>query len=267
MSKNKQLGRIHDSRVLLQNPYAYVAGDDGELAAAPLVSIQKVRGFDDPQNRYTFDQIEQIARNLQNELWKRREALLGTEDISPINLIDAGIAFDAIGFEYQQVPSVGTVARRDVVGYIDANRMLAVVAQNYPSTVQRFTAAHELGHAVLHRAIGLLRERNQTGSVSTYRPPQEIEADQFASCFLMPKSIMMQEFRKRFLTDKFELNDYNLFCLTGSASKIGALDRRELSLKLANIDRFDSRRFSSLAEYFGLSTTAVAIRLEQLGVV
>jgi predicted secreted protein len=52
--------------------------------------------------------------------------------------------------------------------------------------MQRFTAAHELGHFVLEHQGSLDREVRWPGQTDR-REPQEIEADAFAAEFLMPK--------------------------------------------------------------------------------
>lgn len=56
--------------------------------------------------------------------------------------------------------------------------------------MQRFTAAHELGHFVLEHEGSLDREVRMPGDVFE-RPIPEIEADAFAAEFLMPKWLMV----------------------------------------------------------------------------
>lgn len=261
--------RIQKSRLLLQNPYAYVAGDDGEYEAVfpPVISIQKARGTEYPKAQYTQDEIEKIARNLQTEMWVNRETIWGTKDVAPLAVTDCSTAFSAIGFDYESLSSLGSNATSDVAGYINADKKYAATAQHFPLTEQKFTAAHELGHALLHQANGMHRERPASSSHKVRRPRQELEADRFASAFLMPRILLKREFNHRFQTEKFIVIDENVIGLLGNNNRASLKTRRQLSLALATADRFHTSKFLSLTELFGLSKTAVAIRLEQVDIV
>jgi Zn-dependent peptidase ImmA (M78 family)/predicted secreted protein len=76
----------------------------------------------------------------------------------------------------------GAYRRRDTPGI--------VVHAGHPARLQRFTAAHELGHHLLGHEISLDSreevERAHFGSL----PPQEIEAQAFAATFLMPVQLI-----------------------------------------------------------------------------
>ncbi len=266
MSKQNKLEQISKSRLLLGNPYAYVAGDNGELEAAPMISIQEIRGSTKPSPKYTAKQIEVIARSFQTKLWQKRKSLFGSEDVNPIAVTDVGTAFEAIGFELESKTTLGENYANDVIGYIDTTRKIAAISQKHPNTVQRFTAAHELGHALLHNANGLHRERPHSTGTTYVRPSSELEADQFASSFLMPRKILIDQFRGRFKTEKLSLSDENIYGLFGAIRKSKVPTGRDLSLHLATATRFHQNKFISLADTFGLSKSAVAIRLEQLGI-
>jgi Zn-dependent peptidase ImmA (M78 family)/predicted secreted protein len=62
--------------------------------------------------------------------------------------------------------------------------------------MQRFTAAHELGHFVLEHEGSLDREVRMPGNTMN-RPLVEIEADAFAAEFLMPKWLMKATAERR----------------------------------------------------------------------
>lgn len=69
----------------------------------------------------------------------------------------------------------------------DENGVLITTQRSLP--IQRFTAAHELGHLYLHHEPSLDDEgilRRSPFSVSVMADPQEREADAFASTFLVP---------------------------------------------------------------------------------
>ena len=62
--------------------------------------------------------------------------------------------------------------------------------------MQRFTAAHELGHFVLEHEGSLDREVRMPGDTRN-RDPREIEADAFAAEFLMPKWLVKAAAKRR----------------------------------------------------------------------
>ena len=76
----------------------------------------------------------------------------------------------------------------------------ALISTKRQPSVQRFTAAHELGHAVLLHEPSLdtpdVLRRAATGLASPQRPGfaswiQEVEADAFAGEFLMPRWLIV----------------------------------------------------------------------------
>ena len=131
-----------------------------------------------------------------------------------------------------------------------------------------FTAAHELGHVVLHPPMKQHRDRPVDGEGDYVRRSQiEEEADRFAVCFSMPRKKVSSEFMMRFLTDQFELNDATAFALYRTSlfdvrSQWWSL--RAGARELARATQFDGRPFASLSERFGVSIEAMAIRLEEL---
>src|SRR5690606_12973704 len=128
---------------------------------------------------------------------------------------------------------------------------------------QRFTAAHELGHCLLHAGITLHRDRPLDGSRrSSSRDIREQEADWFSAFFLMPRKPIQQLFHKMFRTDEFVLNDNTAFALRpGQTTQLRAecQDLRSLSRILASAEQYDGVHFNSLASIFGVSVEAMAI--------
>ena len=101
---------------------------------------------------------------------------------------------------------------------------------------QRFTIAHELGHAQLHSSRELFVDREfvvhfRDDNSSTGNDPLEVEANQFAAELLMPEG----KVRELFASHHFDIDDEN-------------------SLR-------------SMAAEFAVSATAMAIRLSSLGLV
>jgi len=82
----------------------------------------------------------------------------------------------------------GVLVRKDGTTVIGVNRAHA-------KTRQRFTAAHELGHALLHVGTDVHHDAgfqvNLRSDLSSHGiDPEEIEANYFAACLLMPRSFL-----------------------------------------------------------------------------
>lgn len=77
----------------------------------------------------------------------------------------------------------------------DGHALIGVNSNEAPMR-QRFTIAHELGHFVLHPrkdAFVDFRKERQAGST---RPPRERHADMFAAALLMPRKMLLRDFRR-----------------------------------------------------------------------
>lgn len=133
-----------------------------------------------------------------------------------------------------------------------------------------FTAAHELGHAILHPEVAVLHRDRSLGGSDQHRDWREREADWFATSFLMPAKLVRDRFLQAFGTSHFELTDDTAFAL--SATSVEKIFRvisrtRDLSYKLAETNHYGDKQFMPMNLMFGVSSTAMAIRLEQLGLV
>jgi hypothetical protein len=304
--------QISESRYLLQNPYAYLDGE-GDFDAAPKVIEASAAQIEANRrtlgNQYAFldetgslsgqvpmaqptpesvteqiqlpkrsgrgyQWIEQAARTLQENIWRRRYELCADgvpED--PVELLDPAIALDLLGFEFEMAETLGRFTSGgstfEVAGVIDRPAKHVQISRQMPFNTRRFTAAHELAHAVVHEGIQMHRDRPLDGSGQERGARDEIEkeADKFASFFLMPENLMRTRFRQHFLCDKFELNDATAFALDPSGSMnllLGKNSLRDISRILAKTESFNGRYFRSLADQFHLSVEAMAIRLEEL---
>lgn len=275
-------GRIAGSRLLLENPYAYLTGEgkygaaraERPAAAQPFeIKIDEVRNASIVGKRVSFERIEGIAKKLQTAIWVNRKAIWG-EDApdDPIDVLDPAIAFSAIGYTFESDRPLGEMVTPDgaveVAGFIDKGKRYAGISSQVPFAMRQFTAAHELGHAMLHRAEGLHRDRGIDGSpISGPRERVEIEADKFATYFLMPAKLLISEFEARFGRAPFVINDDTSFALLADSSdhlRTKVKNRRGLSRALANSTQYGGRHFSSLSERFRISAEAMAIRLEEL---
>lgn len=93
-------------------------------------------------------------------------------------------------------------------------------------------------------------------------------ADYFAACFLAPKKLVEEEFAARFIKNPpLPLTDAVAWNLIGESAhelfgpSAGSLD---FAAAAAEVRAFNGRHFTSLANRFGLSISAMAIRLQDL---
>ena len=281
--------KIREDRRRLQNPYAHVMGDGtlhalppdsasrravtpsrDELAVDPWSVRRKVKGLGRSRSS-----IKKIARDLQGKLWADRELLFPDgKPVAPIAVLDPIIALRSIGFQCELVESLGQYQLEgeyvEVAGIIDRAERTVQISRRFPLPVRNFTAAHELGHALMHDGLGLHRDRALDGTDHGIRRDQrEREADTFASYFLMPEKLVRAEFKHRFKAREFIMNEDTAFAL--NAGDLGSFsanyDTRDLSRLLARATQYDGIPFRSLAEEFGVSVEAMAIRLEELKII
>ena len=146
---------------------------------------------------------------------------------------------------------------------------LVMLSRAFGPKVMRFTVAHEAGHLVMHpHMTELHRDPPLDGSRSDQRRPLiEEQADTLAAHFCMPEADIRAAFRARFHTGAFELNDATAFALfRGNIWDVRPRwkSMRVASRELARATCFDRYPFDSLADQFGVSPEAMAIRLEEL---
>ncbi len=155
---------------------------------APKLTLKKKK-----QDRYTKDELFQIAKNIHSELWLNRDNIWSDSGaLLPVQIIDPATTFNLHGYEFEEVVSLGMDfvdgENVEIAGYVDNENKVAKVSRQFAPDVRRFTCAHELGHAILHKQKTLFRDRAlDGGSVGGKRPQIEFEADTFATFFLMPE--------------------------------------------------------------------------------
>lgn len=268
-------------RYLLQNPYAHIEQLEevrvARLHENPYLYAYQQFAGGEPQaksrNAYRVSAIEQIVTDLQREIWGRRVELGATADARRVDVLEAKYAAQVLGYRYFSSSSLGWITQgRDPIvcaGLIDNSKRIIQVATDVEPRVARFTSAHEIGHAVLHPQLtGLHRDRPLTGPLA-HRDRIEYEADKFAVFFLMPRKLVTEKFLFRFIA-AFKLDEETSYALLGKPSSSAREllpTRRHMSRTLASATQFNGRNFVSLTEYFGVSVGAMAIRLEELGLV
>lgn len=224
--------------------------------------------------KYSDTDIEQIARNVQNEIWNNRRDIWDQELENETQILSPGEVFGTLGYTFETRTSLGQIVDAgeivEVAGYINKADRFAAVSGKFPLTVQRFTAAHELGHAVLHKRNEQFRDRALDGAIVQRRSQLEYEADKFATYFLMPENFVRKIFRGLFGMEKFVVTDATAFAI-GAKNAVQLINEcptlRELSLRLANAKVFSHRAINPISTIFGVSGGAMAIRIEELRLV
>jgi hypothetical protein len=223
------------------------------------------------KDRYSQLEIERRAIKLQKSIWKYRKQIWPDATPSnPVDILDPTIALKLIGYNSNLDETLGRFYSDgklfEVAGTIDKSSKQIHISRQFPQHVRRFTAAHELGHALLHETSGLHRDRPLDGATIS-RNDIEFEADKFAAFYLMPRKLVQIAFKQIFLTDKFILTE-----ATAVALNLGSYESllkkfktiRQLSRALASAEYYNGLPFNSLAKQFRVTNETMAIRLEEL---
>lgn len=262
---------IHPLQRGHQNPCAHNQQDHYEQTQKqpPVLRFTDIAA--DQQGHIALQQIAKVARQLAHSTYIERDSLW-PEGVpgEPVQLLNPEKAFYLLGYAYHEVDTLGEIEPGvDVAGIIDKDKKEVFISRRYPVAVRNFTAAHELGHAVMHQQSGLHRDKPIDGSAGGQRDPIEKEADYFAACFLMPEKLVRAIFAQRFPDEV--LNHEGLRYLLNRNNETKTEKRLKAKLgvgkALASLNSINGHAVLSLAEYFKVSVEAMAIRLEQLDLV
>ena len=284
---------ISRDREVLQNPYAHVHGEGNFQAlpnkarprsrtnmatrpALPTIDPEKLLKKRRRGGKYRNSEIEDAARALQRTLWRNRRTLFPERTISdPMDLLDPSLAIRCLGMSFEVCDSLGQYSDRngrfEVAGLIDPISRQVKTSRQFHPHILNFTAAHELGHAILHGGTALHRDRALDGSGRNGgRDRREIEADRFAAAFLMPAKPIRLQFTSRFQTTKLILDDDTAFGIASRNQDSLTASVRELrdwSRMVAGASFYQGQHFISLAQQFHVSVETMAIRIEELNLV
>lgn len=220
-------------------------------------------------------EIEELVRQLQNTLWLQRGKIWKNTPENPMQILRPDVVLRKVmGYIYLQSDTLGAYEvdgeRFEIAGLIDKSQKLVQVSKRFPQETQNFTAAHELGHAVLHRQILLHRDRPIDGSITTSKNLEEMQADKFAAYFLMPTTLTKEVFLTIFQMPKFVINESTALALgAGGINRLKqrCQNNRGLARLLASTEYYGGKSFNNLAKFFGVSVETMAIRLEELDLV
>lgn len=202
----------------------------------------------------------------------------------PLGIIEPGpLAENLLHVEYCEPETIDSSDGSEIAGYIDRkNTRIAVAIRvgslRLPLEVRRFTAAHEIGHWLLHPGTIYFRDMALAGpGQEKSRPLEELEADHFAAEFLMPRKILREEFRRRHGTMSLAsgpIDEHLALRLSfgtdfkGTATDLLQGGRRFRSKLVAQCLPSEAQEpYQSLARLFRVSLTAMAIQLEELNLV
>jgi hypothetical protein len=217
-----------------------------------------------------FQAIEDYARELQIRIWRERSTLFPLGVPPAAQLCDPCIAARIVGLEYVEYETLGRFGngpdRFETAGMLNREQLRLGVSLRFEYQIRRFTAAHEIGHFLLHPHAVMHRDR-PVSSPASNRPALEREADAFAAFFLAPAKLVRDEFNARFGQEPLYLTDvvaFNLCGIAGSELMNARTDSLRFAVAVATARRFNGKHFKALHEVFGLSGTAMGLRLREL---
>ena len=226
-----------------------------------------------------YARIENAVRDLHARLWRARASLWPAERMpAPVEMLDPAVAARLLKIDFEVHNELGSrfsdrEAQFEIAGLLDRQAKKIAISRRFPAETQRFTAAHELGHWLLHPDNVMHRDRPVGGLEfgRTKRAAVEREADRFAALFLMPARLVKKRFEDSFgITAPLAIDDTAAFWLCASNpgflldADINSLERE---VAVASARAYANRNFDSLAKYFGVSIASMAIRLRELKLV
>jgi hypothetical protein len=216
--------------------------------------------------------IELEARRLLADIEKSAKKLWPNTQPARLHMCDPEAACRLLGLQFLPDSHLGSYGGTATAGMLDRRNMAVLLASStrYGFEAQRFTAAHEVGHFVLHPDEVLFRDRSLSDH-GKERPPKEREADYFAACFLMPPKLLGEAFRVRF-QGRQPLTNTGAVCFNLSARNAAYLEglpprSMEFAVAVGRAESFNGQRFTSLAHLFNVSPQAMALRLLELELV
>lgn len=219
----------------------------------------------------TRAELELEARRLLAEIEKHAKLLWPNTQPARLYMCDPEAACRLLGLKYLPDQHLGSYGGTATAGMLDRRGRAILLSSKQRFEALRFTAAHELGHWLLHPNQVMFRDRSLSSHGGEGRSPMEREADFFAACFLAPPKLVIEAFRARFPV-KEPLTNTNTICfnlLMRDAQYLQGLPAGSLEFARAVVraESFNGQRFKSLSELFNVSPTAMAIRVQELGLV
>jgi hypothetical protein len=217
------------------------------------------------------NRVEARTLPILQSLWRaRHRGALAARDL--ISLLDPSNAATMLGAPIEQIPTLSGRAGNGfrTAGMLDRTAGRILISEEFKPEEMRFTAAHEVGHLVLHPGQSLFRDRPIPRLAQYLRRPEiEAEADHFAACLLMPRNLAYQQFERTFgISGSYVFDDAWAFWLCPSDPESllageGCVSSRALALASARY--FNGRSIHPLHQQFRVTVSAMAFRLMELG--
>jgi hypothetical protein len=233
---------------------------------------------------------DRVRQEVHLELWRRRAELFPhsvstVADILPIDLNIVSTNIYSLGvFDVAEITPENpfiTDAGFETAGFLDRELHIIEISRKFPHACQRYTWAHELGHFALHPDLRQHRDLPLIGTEREHKgrqPPKEREADIFASELLMPARPTRDIFLLAHLTpvDPLHADEHLAYSLSRGTGRSVTVDRlqqegqqgrRYRSRLLAETRNARGHEVRPISEIFDVSPEAMAIRLEELGLI
>jgi hypothetical protein len=215
---------------------------------------------------------EQAAIDLQYELLANAPILWPGEKLTPLDVCDPWVAARHRGFVVQEGWLTGARDGFKLGGFIDRVANVIAIAEDLKPRTKLFTLAHELGHMIMHRSMQHHREIPLHGITEprVQTDQRELEANNFAGCFLVPRRQLFKAFKDRFGDKSLKFNENIGFDLIGNsytALRNAPYPSDAFERVVATTDHFQGGRFVPLHDLFRVSPTTMAIRLRECGLV
>ena len=144
--------------------------------------------------------IEQDARELLAAVYRESGQLRTNQEFSDLlQLLSPDAAARLLGIEVVYVDDLdvpqGALTQTRLAGILDRDAQRISISNRFALPEMRFTLAHELGHWRLHDHMRMHRDRPIDLQSSYRRERHEVEADSFASAYLMPRKLVEDAIR------------------------------------------------------------------------
>jgi IrrE N-terminal-like domain len=226
------------------------------------------------RSQTSLAEMEAIAREIQVDVWKNQDKLWRAPPVDLIDFFEPGVAVNRQGFKIENVNSIGYLVERgrrsEIAAELNNGRQLVRVATGFSMPVTRFTLGHELGHIILHPELETVHRDLPLDKAGVVRDPVEVEANRFSACYLMAKSLVINQFKVCYGTDHLKLDEDSsrlLFGVDIERAWFKYKSLRQITEFAARAGSFGQNHFRPLHSQFKVSPGAMAIRLEQLGLV
>lgn len=178
--------------------------------------------------------------------WKRRRGIerltngileINTRKVPPIQILNE--IFKKHNILFREISESDEFCG---IFFVKGNKKGIVVNSNLYDRRRNFTIAHELGHYFLDHPLGssgtIICDTNAV--FGRDKPEPEKEADYFASCLLMPREMVIQQYNK---------------CKSNNS---------QLSISGLNDDSIKNELINELSNYFQVSKESMGYRLDEV---